>query len=149
MVVGFTGTREGMTANQKEMVEELLTEFRADIFEPWFHHGNCIGADEQALEIAKRLGYKTMAHPTDMPNLQISVMYSDAWEQVEQPLKRNRDIVRKADVMIAAPKESEEPKSSRGSGTWFTIRHCRKQNVKRRCFIVWPNGKYTLEEYAA
>jgi len=141
MNVGFTGTREGMTKDQKEQVENLLLYFRSDIFESVFHHGNCIGADEQALELAGKLNYYTIAHPTDMPNLQIPVSHSHESREVRQPLARNRDIVRESDVVIAAPKEDVEPKHYRGSGTWFTINHCRKQNINRRYLIVWPDGQ--------
>lgn len=141
MRVGFTGTRKGMTNDQKFKVREELEYYRSDVFEFWFLHGNCVGSDEQALHIATSLGYKTRAYPTDMPDLQIPVFLSDEAMEYAQPLTRNRRIVRDADVMIATPKESVEPASYRGSGTWFTINHCRKQNVKRTCLIIWPNGR--------
>jgi hypothetical protein len=149
MNVGFTGTREGMTDAQKNMVRVLLTEFRTDDLQvPDFHHGNCIGADDEALEIANELDYYTIAHPTDMPRFQIDTFKSDEVRKVKQPLKRNRDIVRESDVMIATPKETMWPETTRGSGTWFTIEHCRKQNVMRKCHIVWPDGKWQIEGVA-
>lgn len=146
MKVGFTGTRQGMTDQQHAEVADILSTLRSDIFESEFHHGNCVGADEQALEIATNLNYYTIAHPASgLDDLQISVFASDEARNYRQPLARNRDIVREADVMIATPKEMEQPRSARGSGTWFTIEHCRKQNIKRRLIIVWPNGSVTKE----
>lgn len=145
MDVGFTGTRHGMTEAQASYVRTLLEKFRSDIFESRFHHGNCVGADDEALDIANELDYYTIAHPTNMPALQIPVFKSHESMNYRQPLARNRDIARVADVVIAAPKETAWPKSIRGSGTWYTIEHCRKQNVKRRCIIVWPDGMYQIE----
>lgn len=144
MKVGFTGTREGMNAEQAQRVTEILRELRADIFESEFLHGNCIGADEQAAMIAGNLGYKLIAYPCNIPNMQSRII-SHVSQPVEQPLVRNRHIVRDCDILIAAPKEHFEPEPRPGQGTWSTVRYTRKQNLKRKCVIVWPDGKTKTE----
>ena len=45
--IGFTGTRQGMTAEQKSALRNLLDGGAGD-----FHHGDCIGADSEAHGIA-------------------------------------------------------------------------------------------------
>jgi hypothetical protein len=66
--VGFSGTRAGMTAQQKERLEFKLRELRRLDFH-WFHHGDCTGADAEAHDIAKTLGYKIAIHPPNEPFL--------------------------------------------------------------------------------
>ena len=52
-IVGFTGTRQGMTDDQKCALRKLLSEIaRNGSFPLLFHHGDCVGSDEEAHEIA-------------------------------------------------------------------------------------------------
>jgi len=53
MKVGFTGTQAGLTPKQKLELRSLLMDYRDDITE--FHHGDCIGADADAHEIAAEI----------------------------------------------------------------------------------------------
>lgn len=64
MKVGFTGTQLGMTGFQIEELTKLL--MATTITQ--FHHGDCIGADEQAHEIAKALGIPVAIHPPINPS---------------------------------------------------------------------------------
>jgi hypothetical protein len=132
--VWFTGTREGMTLRQMDTLQDLLARLRAthDVF----HHGDCIGADAQAHEIAKALGYRTEAHPSNIPGMR-AFCNADVVHPEKAPLDRNRDMVDIGDTGVGAPHGPEEQRS----GTWSTVRYARK--VGRPVVIVWPDGRET------
>lgn len=120
MSIGFTGTRDGMTAAQKLALEEYLDMFLFK--EPWgaeFNHGAADGADNEASLIAVTLGYKEKPFPAG-----------------DDPLVRDRSIVHNSDFMLATTKNNCN--IYRGSGTWYTIRYT---NTKRLPGItIWPDG---------
>lgn len=127
--MGFTGSRGGMTPAQKVGVAEVLK--RA----AWLHHGDCIGADSEAHDIAVRLGVKVCVHPPLVPTLRAFRPGND-YRTPKKYLIRNRDIVRETRELVAAPAgpEEENPRS----GTWATIRYARDH--QRLVTIVWPDG---------
>ena len=125
---GFTGTQQGMTPKQLAEVQRVLQEEQAG----WFHHGDCIGADAQAHEIAQRLGLMICIHPPEDPRKRAWCSGDQTFP--EKPyLIRNHDIVNQSDFLIATPKEYEEVLRS---GTWATIRYARKSNKRVR--IIYP-----------
>lgn len=107
MTLGFTGTRRGMTTQQQAQLAWLLQVLHGGTrtYEV-FHHGAAIGADSEAALLAKRYGWQIVEHPAG-----------------DMPLRRNRDIVRACDLLIAAPLENTE--QQRG-GTWYTVRVARQ-----------------------
>lgn len=139
--IGFTGTRNGMTPEQQTRVSLLLLKLGATDL----HHGDCIGADDQADQIGRELGLTIYIHPPDNPKLRAwcnKRPTGETWtETPPQPyLKRNRAIVDCSRAMVATPKEGAE---TTHSGTWSTIRYAR---VKRRpVHIVWPDRTVTKE----
>lgn len=134
-VVGFTGTREGMTLRQKAYVRDAL-----NLLEPVeVHHGDCIGADAEFHALCKD-SWPVVIHPPSDPKLR-AFCGSQFDQAPEKPyLDRNRDIVDACDVLIATPKEEWE--QSKG-GTWYTIRYARQQGVKT--IIVWPDGSALID----
>lgn len=118
MKIGFTGTQRGMTDTQRTRVAELLK--RASEF----HHGDCVGADAQAHELALALKIPIVIHPPENPNKR-------AWCQgglVLPPkpyLERNQDIVDQTEILIATPFEAETLRS----GTWATVRYARRRGI--------------------
>jgi hypothetical protein len=135
MIIGFTGTRHGMTSNQKRIVAHLLRKLQP--FE--VHHGDCIGADAEFHDLAKSVGL-IIVHP---PNFATNRAFCKA-ALISKPkhyLVRNRDIVDSSDCIIATPASSVE--EVRG-GTWYTIRYARK--MKKSVLIVFPNGKHSIEK---
>lgn len=140
--IGFTGTQSGTTSEQQTTVHRTLVMLGATDLA----HGDCVGADSQADDIARELGLRVHLHPPSDPRKRawcivppadpdLLVIYS-----AKPYLERNRDIVDACEALIAAPKESAE---TLRSGTWATIRYCRK--VGKPIFIVWPDGTGTEE----
>jgi hypothetical protein len=118
MRIGFTGTRRGMTKRQKIALSDLLSSYAATIL----HHGDAIGADAEAHEIAVGLGCAIVIHP---PAVETQRAFKAATEiRAAKPyLVRNKDIVRETALLIAAPAESVEQLRS---GTWSTVRYARR-----------------------
>lgn len=139
MIIGFTGTRHGMKWSQKGVVEDLLRQFYMSGDVTCFHHGDCIGADEEAHDFAEECGFLIESHPCNIPKMRAYCAAAQEFPE-KPPLDRNRDIVDACDVLIAAPADlTEQPKG----GTWYTVRYARK--LGRRIWIVWPSGKVKEE----
>ena len=128
-VFGFTGTREGMTTQQMGHLASLLKHGKV------LHHGDCVGADAQAHNIAQGLGYtEIILHPPKHNIWQAFCKGALEILPARPYLERNHDIVDACDTLIAAPKQEQEQQRS---GTWATIRYARK--VGRRVVILRPS----------
>ena len=46
--IGLAGNTKGMTEEQKSALKMLITKYRQKYKKIEFHHGDCIGTDEQA-----------------------------------------------------------------------------------------------------
>ena len=114
MIIGFTGTRSGMSSKQKEEVAKLLDSH--DMINTTVLHGGCIGADIDFHELCE-------GAPND---LKYRGEYKDAdvIHSSQTHFKRNRDIVDRCDILIATPYNDD---SSKG-GTWYTIKYAQKLN---------------------
>lgn len=122
-IVGFTGSSEGMSKNQIVQCWHWLGFFKAiDKTSFEFHHGDCVGADDEAHEIARLHKYKTVAHPP-INESKRAFKKADVILEAKKYLTRNKDIAKVCDVLLAAPKEDVEVLRS---GTWSTIRKARK-----------------------
>lgn len=136
MILGFTGTRNGMTSAQKETIIEFL---RVNPPEAALH-GDCIGADASFHWLLPKTTEKriypggTSDHPL-RAGCSADVVYP-----VKPFLERNHDIVNACDHLLACPGETTEQKRS---GTWATVRYARKAG--KPITIVWPNGTVTEE----
>lgn len=135
MIVGFTGTREGMSAAQLKSVRDLIKGFAPEEF----HHGDCVGADNEAANVVAELvgGEIIRVHP---PADKAFRAFS-SWGKVVSPPKgyhaRNRDIVDASDILVAAPITSEITKETRG-GTGFTVNYAISKG--KQVFVVWRDG---------
>lgn len=146
MIFGFTGTRNGMTSEQRTAVNRFLKGYIHGVIEGVARreddteqitgvHGDCIGADVDFDAICKTLWIPTKIRPCTFANMRANC---DAEELAEPkaPMARNRDIVADADIMIACPPNKERIKS--GSGTWATIGFAEKAN--KPIYIAYPDG---------
>lgn len=149
MIVGFTGSQHGMTNFQREELSKLLILNECSEF----HHGDCIGSDEQANMIAVVAGITIFCiHPPDNPNKRAFCFDKDKlthhlaipidkyaegihvkWYPTMGYLERNKKIVDSVSIMIAAPKEY---RNTVRSGTWSTIRYAWK--TKKKNLIIIP-----------
>lgn len=125
MNIGFTGTQSGMNSKQQQelalLLEHLRDEDMLDEELTVFHHGDCIGADEEAHKIANILGLSIVIHP---PINDSKRAFCDGILKEPKPyLKRNHDIVDACDVLFVAPKGNKEELRS---GTWATYRYAMK-----------------------
>jgi hypothetical protein len=145
MILGFTGTRFGMTDAQKRVVRNFLVE--RHVVE--FHHGDCLGADDQAAMIVKELraGEGSLLLPkckiTIHPPIDqayraghvVDPAHGDEIRMAKTHFARNRDIVDESAVLIGTPAQD---KWQTVGGTWYTIEYARKR--QKSMMVVWPNG---------
>lgn len=118
--VGFTGGRLGATREQLAWMRDTL----AGLFEPdaVFHHGDCIGKDSAAHEVALHIGYRIVVHPPDIDFFRAHCRGENVEIRPVRPyLMRNGDIVKESQVLVAVPDGSVRIRS----GTWYTVRRAR------------------------
>jgi len=150
MIVGFTGTRDGLTKVQKEILEKVLIEI-----EPHeVHHGGCRGADDCFDILVRKENYlvpiKVHIHPSFIQKGKKFPEKSSIYPY-KAPLKRNQEIVKLSNILIACPNSKEEIVRS---GTWSTVRYAKMLN--RKILIIYPDGnkewlnasKYRTEKYS-
>jgi hypothetical protein len=132
MHIGFTGTRQGMTQAQKDAIRKFLSSRRGAVL----HHGDAIGADAQAHDIAAELGLAVVIHP---PVIEAGRAWkqSDTVREPKRVLTRNKDIVRETQLLLAAP---AEPIEQARSGTWSTVRYARR--LGRSIHVFTPAGEH-------
>jgi len=137
--IGFTGTREGLTEDQRAALYELLC---ARLTNPrflgvwWLHHGCCQGADAQAHRMGIKLSMRLIGHPpTDSKFLMPDMEHFTELRPAADYLSRNRHIVDETGELIACPVGPEELHG----GTWSTVRYGRR--MRRPITIIWPDGR--------
>ena len=136
--LGFTGTKMGMTDEQRVRVIWLLKEFEPKNV----HHGDCIGADAEFHELAGlRREIVRHVHPPIERKYAANVLMrdKDILYSEKSYHKRNHDIVDACTVLLATPGQTIELLRS---GTWSTVRYAKKLVDRPRIVIVRPNGTH-------
>ncbi len=133
MKVGFTGTQSGMNDRQALKLVGFLKALSAPSPIDEFHHGDCIGADEQFHQTVYDYEH-TYIHPPE-DSKKRAWCFSEHILKPKPYLERNHDIVDATDVLIATPRTSHE---ERRSGTWATIRYARER--KKMVIVIYPRG---------
>jgi hypothetical protein len=131
---GFSGTRYGMTTRQKAAVRFIMFKRTG-----WWHHGDCVGGDEETHHIARMFGLSIEVHPPIERKLR-AFCRGNVVHPPKKYRTRNQDIVNASSLLIAAPSQETEVLTS---GTWATIRYARKIGKPRA--IVLPDGSVTWE----
>jgi hypothetical protein len=99
MIVGFTGTRRGMTTAQKDYLRAVLAAGGVEEF----HHGDCVGADEEAHAIARALHIPIIIHPPILKHLRAWCEGAKLVHRVLPYLHRNHALVNSCALLYAAP----------------------------------------------
>lgn len=136
MHVGMTGTRKGMTDDQKywlRAILEIMCTFSENA-EMVFHHGDAVGADAEGHAIARSLGYTIEIHPPEDTRHR-AFCDGDIVHSEKPYLDRNKDIVDACVQIIGIPDTEVEVLRS---GTWSTLRYAR--STETGFIIVNPNG---------
>jgi hypothetical protein len=128
---GFTGTRQGPSALQRENMLKWLSMLQPRSL----HYGDCRGADYEAWQYCKFLGVWTVCHPPVDPKDRMFTVADDIREP-KPYLERNRDIVDESGYLVACPLENREIIRS---GTWSTIRYA--WNISRPVVLLYPDGR--------
>mgnify|MGYP003978242403 FL=1 len=121
-----------MTATQREV---FLLALRKQPKLDHLVHGDCLGADAEAHQIARSLGHTVTGRPCTITK-QRAFCVVDHQHPARKPIGRNADIVNESEVMFAFPFGTKE--LMRGSGTWATIRYARKK--EKLLYIIYPDG---------
>lgn len=142
---GFTGTRDGMTSVQVMRFLAAMSDLRGEwgsAFE--LHHGCCVGADEQAVLMARALNVSgnfnivIIGHPPAELGLasDLAMKLSAQLRPAKPYIERNHDIVDETQHLIATPHTAIEKARS---GTWATVRYSRKLGKSRE--VIGPAGE--------
>lgn len=144
MIFGITGTRQGLNRGQRDNLPAVFSTMPDGIV-----HGGAVGADEQVDAFLAPLyaGTPLKVRPIEVrPCTKTRYYYwccSSLFHDLriialpdEDPLRRNRAIVKRIDLLVAFPATDEETK--RG-GTWYTVRQAYQNDVP--VILVLPNGE--------
>jgi len=145
MKLTFTGTKLGMTSAQRTTVLIVVRD-HVRVGE-WTHaiHGCCEKSDRDFHEIAWSLKLARELHPGTEEQRLWAVNHMDTQRDTVFPvpldanpqLTRNRTMVDRGGILVAAPRQMHEVLRS---GTWATIRYAR--NLGREIVFCWPNGTH-------
>lgn len=139
MVVGFTGSRRGVQDAQRASLIALLQFLSATAL----HHGDCVGADAVAHDVAIALGMQVIIHPPSNPAMRAYCGRKERDRILTSLLpprpyiERNQSIVDCSKALIACVYGSEE--KNRTSGTWKTVRYAKTQ--QKHVTLIWPDGR--------
>ena len=136
MIIGFTGTQQGLTVTQRDMLVYTLTTLKG-LGATELHHGDCVGADAEAHQIARELGYCIVIHPPTNSN-RVAGCEGDERLPPKPYLERNHDVGDICNILVGCSATHDEVLRS---GTWATIRYAKK--VKKQVLIIYPNGTVT------
>ena len=96
---------------------------------PCLHHGDCLGADALAHQVAVDLDWDIIIHPPTKDAQRAFCSRDGEWVAVllaKPYMVRNRMIVNDSSELLAMPSDPTTPVLR--SGTWATIRYARKCN---------------------
>ena len=136
MRIGVTGTRSGMTREQRINLQTFLKrkmKSHDEVTIPEFHHGDCVGVDVEAALIASEEGYRIVCHPPNKEDLR-GWFDSDETRGTASYFQRNRQLVDEVDLLVVIPYQNEWAPEG---GTWYTHDYAEKRRVET--LTLWPS----------
>lgn len=138
MRYSVTGTRS-TTAASRGIIRDVLRELEMP---REFSTGAAYGVDtiayEEAVKLWPRIKHRVCVPQGQVHNMELVEAAVKAGHSIEFVrggyLKRNDVLVQHCDMMLAFPKTDVEEIRS---GTWSTIRRCRRANVPYRLTPAW------------
>lgn len=141
-VVGFTGTRDGCSNRQLAWLVRALGPENYAPGTLTIHHGACVGADAAVHAQAVEYGHHVEVWPPTKRNYLAVECVSPHPLVTVHPAKpyldRDREIDRAAEVLVALPKQNEQPDRLYWGGTWYTVDFM--ERLLKPVTIVYPNG---------
>lgn len=134
MILGFTGTRQGLALAQKHELARLI----AYLAPTEAHHGDCQGADSEFHELirAGQPKAKLVIHPPTAKRYR-AYCDGDIILPTKPYLNRDRDIVAACGHLLACPSGYEDQPHS---GTWYTVRHALR--IMKPVTVIYPDGSF-------
>ena len=133
MIIGTSGSRNGMNKISKNILINELNKINSITA---FHHGDCKGVDEEFHNIIRDhdKSINIIVHPPINNSLR-SYCNGNIIKKENTYLQRNKNIVNQVNLMIFLPSTNQEILRS---GTWSTIRYCKK--INKKYIIIFPDG---------
>jgi hypothetical protein len=137
MKIGFFGTLRGLTQLQKDAFTDLIKEM--DIKE--FHHGDCVGADEQAHNIIRKIApdCEINIHPP-VRDLHRAYCEGDVDFVEMDYIARNEEIIDFTDMVVACTDQRIKGQRKVGpNDPWRALEYA--EEVKKHTIIIKGNGE--------
>lgn len=143
MDIGITGTEYGCNPHQLDELSRILAKYSL-VPHIILHHGDCIGVDAEADNIAYNLAIFRIIHPPTDPKKRAYCGCNQGYQLLTPKpyLIRNHAIVSCSSLIIAVPHEDTEIVRS---GTWATVRYARA--TKKDIIIIYPSSATKLESF--
>lgn len=134
MIIGFSGTRKGMTKNQKKTVNTLLKYIKP----VEVHHGDNIGADKEFHIMSRKLKIRIFIHPPIKNNMRAfcEIIKNDYSYDPKPYLVRDKSIVLLSDLLFIAPDNKKFKYRAYNS---FIYNYANKHFKK--IIIIWSSGQ--------
>ena len=140
MILGFTGTRRGLTQPQRAALPSILATLPERVL-----YGGAVGADEEFHAfIMDVILDPHSTYPAGRVEIEVYPAIGRRWNDPHDwvvvhkalpPLERNRIIAERCDHLLACP---AEPTEQQRGGTWSTVRYARKAG--KPVTVINPDG---------
>lgn len=130
--LGVVGTYDGLTQEQRNWINYFLLNTLVRVL----HHGDEIGACDEAAKLFASTGTYIIAHPGNALTVKANCNANDLVLPWKESQVRIRHIVNMSEMLLAFP---ETEIDAVRSTTWTTVRYAKRQSVPFR--VITPLGK--------